>query len=54
MEASYILILKWSAAQGFFKGSKKACRLTDEQGGSHQGCSAINLACKKVVIYDIF
>jgi len=34
MEADYNLILKWFAAQGFFKRSKKACRLADEQGGS--------------------
>jgi len=54
MEANYNLILKWYAAQGFFQQSKKYCRLADKQGGSHQGHSAIDLACKKVVIYDIF
>jgi len=53
MEADYNLLLKWYAAQGFFKQCERFCRLADEQGGSRQGRSAIDLACKKVVIYDI-
>ncbi len=53
MEADYNLLLKWYAAKGFFKRSKKYCRIADEQGGSRQGRSAIDMACKKVVIYDI-
>jgi len=54
MEADYNLLLKWYAAKGFFKRSEKQCRIVDEQGGSRQGRSAIDMACKKVVIYDIF
>jgi len=53
MEANYNLLLKWYAAKGFFKCSKQYCRLADEQGGSHQGRSAIDMACKKIVIYNI-
>jgi len=53
MEAKYNLLLKWYATKGFFKHSKWLCWLVDEQGGSHQGCSTIDLACKKVIIYDI-
>jgi len=53
MEANYNLLLKWYTAKGFFKHSEKHCRIVDEQGGSRQGCSAINMVCKKVVIYDI-
>jgi len=54
MEANYNLLLKWYASQGFFKCSEKQCRLFDEQGGSRQGQSTIDLSCKNVVIYDIF
>jgi len=52
MEADYNLLLKWYAAKGFFKHSERLCQLVDEQGGSQQGCSAISLMCKKVIIYD--
>ncbi len=53
MEVNYNLLLKLYAAKGFFKCSKKHCRIADKQGGSQQGCSAIDMACKKVTIYDI-
>jgi len=53
MEVNYNLLLKWYAAQGFFKQCEKKCHIADKQGGSRQGRSAIDLACKKVVIYDI-
>jgi len=54
MEANYNLLLKCYTAKGFFKHSKQYCQLADEQGGSHQGCSAIDMVCKKVVIYNFF
>jgi len=53
MEADYNLLLKYFAAQGFLKQSERHNRITDAQGGGRQGCSAIDLACKKVITYDI-
>jgi len=53
MEADYNLLLKYFAVQGFLKQSKKHNRITEAQCGGHQGKSAIDLACKKVIAYDM-
>jgi len=51
-EADYNLLLKWHSSLGFMPKSEKHNRLLDSQGGGRAGRSAIDLACKKVVIYD--
>jgi len=53
MEADYNLLLKFFAAQGFLKQSKKHDRITEAQHSGRQGKSTIDLACKKVIMYDI-
>ncbi len=51
-EADYNLLLKWHLSLGFMPKSKKHDCILDSQGGGRAGRSAINLACKKVVIYN--
>jgi len=51
-EADYNLLLKWFSSLGFLPKSEKAGRLHDSQGGGRPGRSAIDLACKKLVLYD--
>jgi len=53
IEANYNLLLKWFRAHGFLTKSEYADQLTDAQGGGHKGQSAIDLACKIVVTYDV-
>jgi len=53
IEADYNLLLKWFGAHGFLAKSEYADRLTDAQGGGRKGRSAIDLACKIVVDYDV-
>jgi len=53
LEANYNLLLKWFGAHGFLAKSEYADRLTNAQGGGHKGQSAIDLACKIVVTYDV-
>jgi len=48
MEANYNLLLKWYTTKG-----DRLCRLANKQGRSWQGCSTIDVACNKVIIYDI-
>jgi len=38
--------------QGFLKKAEKHHCLHDSKGGGQPGCSAIDLACKKLVLYD--
>jgi len=51
-EANYIVPLKWHSSLGFMPKSEKANWIHNSQGGSCAGCSAIDLACKQVVLYD--
>jgi len=52
MEADWNLLLKWFSSQGFFKAAETNDILVNNQGGGRQGCSAIELACKKVISFD--
>jgi len=51
-EADYNLLLKWHSSLGFTPKSEKHDRILDSQGGGSAGQSEIDLACKKVAIYD--
>jgi len=53
MEVDYNLLLKYFAAQGFLKHSKKHNRIKEAQCGGCQGKSVIDLACKKVITYNV-
>jgi len=53
IEADYNLLLKWFGPQGVLKCAEKHHQLTDNQGGSRKGRSAIDLACKKVCTFDL-
>ncbi len=52
VEADYNLLLKWFGPKGFMKRAKDNKQLTPYQGGGRRGRSAIDLACKKVAVYD--
>jgi len=52
VKADYNLLLKWFGPKGFIKWAKDHQQLTPYQGGGQRGCSAIDLACKKVAAYD--
>jgi len=52
--ADYNLLLKWHLPLGFTPKSEKNHHILDSQGGGRAGQNAIDLACKKVVIYDYF
>jgi len=52
-EVDYNLLLKWHSSLGFMPKLEKHDCILDSQGGGRAGQSAIDLACKKVlVIYD--
>jgi len=51
-EADYNLLLKWHSSKGFLPKAENAGRIHDSQGGSRPGRSAIDLACKKISLYD--
>jgi len=53
IEANYNLLLKWFGPQGILKLAKTHQQLTDNQGGSCKGQSTINLACKKVCMFEL-
>jgi len=53
VEADYNLLLKWFGLQGILKHAECNYQLTDNQGGSRKGRSAIDLACKKVCTYEL-
>jgi len=52
-KANYNLLLKWFSSKGFILWSEKAHQITDSQGGSWPGWSAINLAITKVLSYEV-
>jgi len=52
MEANWNLLLIWFSSQGFFKTAETNDILVNNQGGGQQGCSTIELACKKVISFD--
>ncbi len=45
-------LLKWHSSQGFLKKAEKMHHLHDSQGSGQPGHSAIDLACRKLVLYD--
>jgi len=51
-EGDYNLILKWYSSRGFLQKAEQHHRLHNSQGGGRPGCSAIDLACKKLVLSD--
>jgi len=51
-EADYNLLLKWHSSKGFMTKAEHNNTLQDNQGGGRPGRSAIDLACKKMVIFD--
>ncbi len=52
-EADYNLLLKWFSSRGFILHSEQARCITDNQGGSRTGRSAIDLAITKVLSYEV-
>jgi len=53
LEADYNLLLKWFGPQGVLQCVERNQQLTDNQGGSRKGRSAIDLACKKVCTFEL-
>jgi len=53
IEANYNLLLKWFGPQGMLKHAKRNHQLTNNQGGSWKGHSAIDMACKKVCTFEL-
>jgi len=53
VKADYNLLLKWFGPQGVLKRAERNSQITDNQGGSQKGRSAIDLACKKVCTYEL-
>jgi len=53
IEADLNLLWKWYSSKGFIQDSEKHKRLHDSQGRGRVGCSAINLACKKIANFDL-
>jgi len=53
IKADYNLLLKWFGPQGVLKQAENHNQLTDNQGGSRKGRSAIDLACKKVCTFEL-
>jgi len=51
-EADYNLLLKWHSSKGFMAKAEQYNTLNDSQGGSRPGWSAIDLACKNMVLFD--
>jgi len=51
-EANYNLLLKWHSSKGFMIKAEHNNTLQDNQGGGQPGRSAIDLTCKKMVIFD--
>ncbi len=51
-EADYNLLLNWHSLKGFMTKAEQNKTLHDSQGGGRPGQSAINLACKKMVLFD--
>jgi len=51
-EADYNLLLKWHSSKGFMAKAEHHNTLDDSQGGGRPGRCAIDLACKKMVLFD--
>jgi len=51
-KVDYNLLLKWYSSMGFLPQAELHGRLHDSQGGGCPGWSAIDLACKKIVLYN--
>jgi len=52
LKANLNLLWKYFLAQGFFKTAENNDLLIDNQGGCRKGFSAIDMACKKVLVYE--
>jgi len=52
LEADLNLLWKYFSAQGFFKMAENNDLLIDNQGGCRKGFSAIDMACKKAIVYE--
>jgi len=52
LEADLNLLWKYYSAQGFFKTAENHNLLIDNQGGCRKGFSAIDMACKKAIVYE--
>jgi len=52
LEADLNLLWKYYSAQGFFKTAENNDLLIDNQGGCRKGFSAIDMACKKALVYE--
>ncbi len=52
LEADLNLLWKYYSAQGFFKTAEEHDLLTNNQGGCRKGFSAIDMACKKAIVYE--
>jgi len=51
LKADLNLLWKYYLAQGFFKTAENNDLLIDNQGGCRKGFSAIDMACKKALVY---
>jgi len=54
VEADYNLLLKWHLSLGFMARAEEAESLLDNQSGGHAGRSAIDLACQKISLFEIY
>jgi len=52
LKANLNLLWKYFLAQGFYKTAEDENLLVDNQGGCHKGFSAIDMACKKAIVYE--
>jgi len=53
IEANYNLLLKWFGPKGVLKWAETYNQLTNNQGRCRKGCSAIDMACKKVCTFEL-
>jgi len=54
IEANYNLLLKWHSSLGFIARAETTDSLSECQSGGHVGQSAINLACQKSSLFEIY
>jgi len=54
VEADYNLLLKWHSSLGFMARAEAEHSLSDCQSGGRAGRSAIDLACQKISLFEIY
>ncbi len=54
VEADYNLLLKWHSSLGFIARAETAGSLSECQSGGRAGRSAIDLACQKISLFEIY